>query len=172
MTAPVPVIETDRLILRAPRLGDLEAMVDFYASDRAHFVGGPCSRFDAWNRLTSSIGHWVVRGYGMWMIEVKATRQPAGRVGILNHDGWPEPELGWHVFNGFEGQGIAHEAALAARKAARELFRLHPVISLIVPENTRSRALAERLGAKVEREGEVLGHACLVYRHPAEEVSA
>ncbi len=43
-----------------------------------------------------------------------------------------------------------------------------PMISLIAPENARSRRLAERMGAQIEREGEVTGIPCLIYRHPAE----
>lgn len=168
LTVQVPVIHTERLVLRAPRGGDLDALAAFYASPRSRWVGGPCTRFDAWMRLTAAIGHWILRGFGMWTVETREAREVAGRVGLLAHDGWPEPELGWHLFDGFEGRGLAHEAALAARRAARELFGRRRPISLIDPDNLRSRRLAERLGARVEREDVVLGHPCLVYRHPAE----
>ncbi len=168
ISAEIPVIETGRLILREPRMADFEAHAAFLTSGRAQFVGGPLDRAQAWRGFSSGIGHWILLGFGMWTIEEKATRQPAGRVGILNPEGWPEPELGWHVYDGFEGRGIAHEAALAARRAAGTYFGIFAPISCIVPENTRSRRLAERLGATVEREGEVLGQPCLVYRHPRE----
>ncbi|WP_347265972.1 GNAT family N-acetyltransferase [Paracoccus sp. (in: a-proteobacteria)] len=166
LSVDVPLVETDRLILRAPRLEDLEPMVAFYATERSRWVGGPCNRYESWLRLSSAVGHWLLRGHGMWTIEEKATGAVAGRAGVIHHADWPEPELGWHLYEGFEGRGIGHEAALAARNAARDIFGLGPLVSLIVPENRRSRALAERLGATVEREGAVLGHPCLVYRHP------
>lgn len=163
----IPVIETQRLRLRAPREGDHAAMAQFYASDRSRFVGGPCSAFDAWGRLLSGLGHWALRGYGWWALEERASGAMAGRLGVVLHPGWDEPELGWHLYDGFEGRGLALEGALAARHYANTVWGMGPLISYIVPENVRSRALAERMGARVEREGSVVGHPCLVYRHPA-----
>lgn len=166
VTLDIPVIETERLILRGPRLSDFEAHAGFAMSERAHFVGGPNDRIGAWRGFSSGAGHWALFGYGMWTVEDRETGLPAGRIGVMCPDGWPEPELGWHIYEGFEGKGIAFEAALAARGAAAQHFGISAPISFIVPENTRSRRLAERLGATVEREGEVIGHPCLVYRHP------
>lgn len=163
----IPVLETERLILRAPRLSDLDALADFLASPRAQYVGGPSSRYQSWRSLLTVTGHWVMRGYGYWTVEDRASGQPVGRVGVHFHEGeWPEPELGWHIFNGFEGKGYAYEATLAARDAATTRFGLGSLSSLISPDNTRSRRLAERLGATVERETRVLDTPCLVYRHP------
>lgn len=166
LSAAVPVIKTDRLILRAPRLSDLEAITAFTTSDRARFVGGPSPDWYGWTSLTSVIGHWVLRGFGWWMVEDKASGATAGRVGIGYHADWPEPELGWHIYEGFEGKGIAHEAALAARHHAHHVMGLGPVISLIHSENLRSRRLAERLGAVVEGETVIRETPCLIYRHP------
>lgn len=163
----IPVIETERLILRAPLESDLDTMVAFYASDRSQFVGGPTDAFGAWTRLLGGLGHWALRGYGWWAIQDRATGRLAGRVGVGLHPGWDEPELGWHLYDGFEGRGLALEGARAARHHAATAWGMAPLISYIVPDNTRSRALAERLGARVEREGVVVGHPCLVYRHPA-----
>ncbi|MDS9467504.1 GNAT family N-acetyltransferase [Paracoccus sp. MBLB3053] len=166
LRADVPVIETDRLILRAPRFEDLEAITAFGLSDRSRHVGGPMTDWQSWHSLIGMIGHWVIRGFGWWMIEDKATGQTAGRTGIGHHIDWPEPELGWHLYEGFEGRGIAYEAALAAREYADGTLGLGPLISLIAPDNLRSRRLAERLGASVESETVIRGATCIVYRHP------
>ena len=91
----------------------------------------------------------------------------AGRLGLVEHDGWPEPELGWHIYEGFEGRGYAYEGAMAARDHACRVMGMAPMISCIAPENLRSRRLAERMGAVIERETELLGQPCLIYRHPA-----
>lgn len=165
LSVDIPVIETERLILREARIGDFDAHAAYAASERSHFVGGPFDRSDAWRNFTSAIGHWVIYGYGFWMLEDKASKSPAGRVGVVKPDGWPEPELAWHVYEGFEGKGIAHEAVIAIRDYAQNTMGFTPLISFIDHDNTRSRALAERLGAEIEREGEILGHPCLVYRH-------
>jgi RimJ/RimL family protein N-acetyltransferase len=163
----VPVLRTARLILREPRVADLDAVAAFSASSRAGFVGGPMTRFESWRNILTVCGHWLLRGYGYWTIEEVATGLIAGRVGVHSHEEeWPEPELGWQVFEGFEGQGYAHEAALAARLQAGRMG-LGPLISLVAPDNLRSRSLAERMGAAVEREIELLGKRVLLYRHPA-----
>ncbi|WP_134682078.1 GNAT family N-acetyltransferase [Paracoccus ravus] len=166
LSVDVPVIETDRLILRAPRFSDLDAITAFGLSERSRHVGGPMPEWKSWTSLSSMIGHWVIRGYGWWMIEDKATGHVAGRTGIGHHIDWPEPELGWHLYEGFEGRGIAFEAALAARAHAHGVMGLGPVISLVAPQNTRSRHLAERLGATPEGETEIRGATCIIYRHP------
>ncbi|MDT1061709.1 GNAT family N-acetyltransferase [Paracoccus sp. CPCC 101403] len=166
MHVDVPVIETDRLILRAPRFTDLEAITAFGLSERSHFVGGPVPPWQSWSILTGMIGHWIIRGYGWWMIEDKATGQAAGRTGIGHNIDWPEPELGWHLYDGFEGKGIAYEAALAAREHAYGAMGLGPLISLIAHGNLRSRRLAERMGAAPESETVIRGTPCVVFRHP------
>lgn len=163
---PIPVIETERLILRGPREEDFGAHAGFMASERSGFVGGPQDAPTAWRGFCGSLGHWVLRGYGMWMIADKADDTPLGRVGFLNHLGWDEPELGWHLYGAAEGRGIAQEAAFAAREFGAAHLDLDGVISYIVPANARSLRLAERLGARFEREGAVMGHPCHVYRHP------
>ncbi|SEQ13352.1 GNAT family N-acetyltransferase [Thalassovita taeanensis] len=164
---PIPTVETDRLILRAPRASDLDTMADFYADDRSRFVGGPKTRHETWRSLIGMIGHWAIFGYGFWVIEDKATGHPFGGVGIINHEGWDEPELGWHLYAGAEGKGIGHEAALAARDHAARHFGIPAPISYIDPANTRSLALAKRLGATFERDGDVMGTPCHIFRHPA-----
>lgn len=162
----VPVLETEHLILREPRLSDWEAMNAFGRSERAAYIGGPYEDWQNWEALNRGIGHWFLRGYGMWSVEEKATGRLAGRVGIINHHDWPEPELGWHVYEGFEGKGLAYEAAIAARSHAQGPMGLAPLISQIDPGNARSRKLAERMGAALERESVLRGQRCLVYRHP------
>lgn len=165
----IPVVETDRLVLRAPRESDLDVIANFFASERSHYVGGPKTHAESWRVITGHLGHWVVRGFGMWLVADKATDQAIGSVGPWNPEGWDEPELGWHLYEGNEGKGYAYEAAVAARAYGAQHFGIPAPISYIDPNNTRSIALATRLGAVFEREGEVMGNACHVYRHPKAE---
>lgn len=145
----IPVLETERLILREPREADLDAMLAFNASARSGFLGGGAPRQAVWRALLAGIGHWALRGYGFWTVEDRAGRI-LGRTGVVFHDAWPEPELGWQLFDGHEGKGYALEAALAARADARDRLGLPPLMSLIDPANERSIALAKRMGAVAE----------------------
>ncbi|KPA23274.1 hypothetical protein shim_04690 [Shimia sp. SK013] len=166
----IPTVETDRLILRAHRVEDLPEMAAFFAGPRAKFIGGTMTEGECWRGMMRGAGHWVLRGYGLWHIEEKATGKLAGWSGIIHHIEWPEPELAWTLFDGFEGKGVAYEAALAARAYAAQHFGLNRLISLIAPENTRSLALAKRLDATFEGEQTVNGYDCHAYRHPQVEV--
>ncbi len=163
----IPVIETERLILRGPAERDFDAFAAFAASERSHFVGGPYPRFRSWGAFLATFGHWALRGFGMWMVEHRESGATAGRIGMIFNDGWPEPELGWHIYDGFEGQGLAYEAATAARDYAARHQGLDRVISHIDPDNTRSLALARKLGARFERDGILIEWPMQIWRHPS-----
>ncbi|MBK5934722.1 RimJ/RimL family protein N-acetyltransferase [Rhodovulum imhoffii] len=165
---PIPTLRTARLTLRVPGPRDVTAMARFYASARSSFVGGPKDPEGAWRQLATEIGHWTLRGYGRWMVDLADTAQTCGIVGLWNPEGWPEPEIGWDLFDGFEGHGYATEAALATRDYAYGTLGWSTVISLVNPQNTASARVCARMGAV--REGQVsrphLG-TLDVYRHPA-----
>ena len=97
----IPSLTSERLILRAPREQDFDAMLAFNASPRAGFIGGEAPRQQVWRGLLANIGHWALRGYGFFSVDTHAG-EFVGRVGVINHDGWPEPELAWHLFDGAE----------------------------------------------------------------------
>lgn len=162
----IPTVETERLILRAPREADLDAVSAFMQSERSHIIGGPMDRVACWKLIAGNIGHWALRGYGFWNIESRANGEMVGACGFIFREGWSEPELGWNLHDGYEGQGIAFEAASAARSYGATHFGLDGVISHIDPKNERSIALATRLGARFEKSGALLGHDIHIYRHP------
>jgi RimJ/RimL family protein N-acetyltransferase len=162
----VPVIQTERLVLRDPRETDFPAMLAFNDSPRSAFVGGPVERRWLWRGLLANIGHWALRGYGFYSVDTH-DGSFVGRVGVIYHDGWPEPELAWHLFDGHEGKGYAHEAALAARADYHARISARPLISMIDVANARSEALAQRLGAVLERTQTDPDGDYHIYRHPA-----
>ncbi len=171
MPLPIPVLETARLTLREPREADFAAMLAFNDSPRASFVGGGRDRQWVWRGLLANIGHWALRGYGFYSVDTRAG-DFIGRVGVIFHDGWEEPELAWHLYDGFEGQGYAQEAALAARADYHARISARPTISYIDVTNARSEALAQRLGATIERTlNDAKGHHH-VYRHTGPEARA
>lgn len=168
-TFSIPQLQTDRLILRAPQDSDLPRMRQFFETPRSHMVGGPADAVGTWSKLANRLGHWALKGYGLWHIADRATGTFLGWAGFVNAEGWDEPELGWTVMDEAEGKGIAFEACTAARAYGASEFGLRGVISYIAHDNTRSEALATRLGAIYEREGNLLGKPCRVFRHPSPE---
>ena len=169
----IPQLETDRLILRAHRLEDVDAVAAFYATDHAKFVGGPLTPELAWRNLAMEAGHWLLRGYGRWAIVEKATNQWIGITGLWFPDGFPENELGWDLAEHATGKGYATEAATAARAYAYDVLGWTTLISLVADGNDASAAVATRMGATHdgrfthERFGPMN-----VYRHPSPEALA
>jgi RimJ/RimL family protein N-acetyltransferase len=128
-----------------------------------HLTGQPMSRLEAWRHMAMLLGHWTLRGYGMWAVEEKRTGELLGRIGFHNPDGWPGFELGWTLKRSAWGKGYATEGArLALNYAFTEMDRDH-VISVIRPENLPSIRVAERLGEKLESQTELMGFPVLVY---------
>ncbi|MEM9212412.1 MAG: GNAT family N-acetyltransferase [Pseudomonadota bacterium] len=166
----IPTLYTERLTLRAPQWSDFEAYAEFRGSERARILGGPFTRAQAFDQLCAILGHWELRGYGRWMVADRATDAPMGIVGNFFPEDWPEPEIAWSVFENAEGKGIAFEAAMEARRYAYEVLGWDTAISLIADENARSKVLAERMGAKFEKNYEHAEYGVMpVYRHPSPE---
>jgi RimJ/RimL family protein N-acetyltransferase len=162
-----PVIVGECVILRPHRASDIEAIAALYQSDRAVWIGGRQDRTVAWRWLGYDVGQWGLLGFGSWAVDERATGGFAGQVGLNKPDNFPETELGWLLFEGFEGRGLAYEAALLARRFAFETLRMKTLVSYIDPANDRSIRLAERLGAIRDPQAATPdGETCLVYRHP------
>lgn len=163
MTA-VPELETERLHLRAFREDDLDAYGAIVAdAEVMQFMGGPRSRARAWSDMAWCLGHWRLRGYGLWAVEAKADGALVGRIGLINPEGWLGLEAGWLLGRAHWGQGYATEGGRAALGFAFEELGVPEVISLIRPGNEASVRVAERLGARLRGQSQVDGWETLIY---------
>jgi len=113
--------------------------------------GTTMDREQAWRAMASAAGHWALRGYGQWVLELKATGEPIGRSGLYFPLGWPDLEVGYVVAPEHQRRGYATEAAGAALRWAFDTVGAAKVISLIYPENLASIAVARKLGGEPER---------------------
>ena len=132
-------------------------------------TGATLSRDDTWRAIASMLGHWQLRGYGMWALESKETGELVGRAGFLNPAGWPGFELGWVLGREHWGKGYASEAARTALAYAFDVLKEDRVISLIREANAPSIRVATAIGEKLAGEVELLGAKALIYeiRRPA-----
>jgi RimJ/RimL family protein N-acetyltransferase len=148
-TFEIPTLRTDRLVLRAFRPGDLDAFAAMEADpDVRRYRGNNLrTREDVWSAMQSALGQWGLRGYGLFALERIVDGLFAGFAGILHPVEWPEPELAYSLAKEAWGQGLATEAAAAARKWAFELHGFPRLASFIISGNIRSIHVAERLGA-------------------------
>ena len=171
-----PVLETERLTLRAPALQDAATFMAFYQTERSQYVGGPMAPRMAGLFFGSEIGHWALNGFGMFIVARKDDDTAIGLVGHWYPHDWPEKEVGWLMLDpAVEGKGYAYEAAQACITHAWTALNWPTIVSYIHPDNARSIALAERLGAVRDakatppKSSNPDAPAALVYRHPKPE---
>lgn len=162
-------IETERLRLRLYTYEDLDAVARMVAkADVMKFIGGALTkRIDAWAFIARTLGHWMLRGYGLYAVTEKSTGALVGRVGLLNPETWPDIEIAWTIDDTHQGKGYATEAAKAAGRAGFGQLKAKRLISLINPNNAPSIRVAERLGATREGLTDFFGpeDKVYVYRH-------
>ena len=165
-------METERLVLRMFRESDTDAYAEMVSDPEVmRFLGKPMSRAEAWRNMAMMLGHWHLRGYGMWAVEEKASGEMVGRIGCWRPEGWPGLEVGWTLRRRFWGRGYATEAARASVAYAFEALDQTRVISLIAPENVNSIRVAERLGERPDGEWKIAGTKVIVYAVGREEWS-
>ena len=166
MTVSVPTLDTARLRLRPWHDEDLEPYAAMCADPevmRYMGDGAPLSRDDAWRSMAMFVGHWQLRGYGMWAVEERDSRVFIGRVGLHRPEGWPGLEVGWMLDRATWGRGYATEAGRASLDYAWRTLDVGHVISLIMPENQASIRVAERLGQEREDTFDLNGLEVVVF---------
>jgi [ribosomal protein S5]-alanine N-acetyltransferase len=143
----LPVLETERLTLRAPQAGDWP---DYRASPRTVFAGGVKKEHEAAEQFASFFGHWVMRGFGRLIAEDRATRRPIGHFGPMQWQDGAEVEMTWSLWTAeAEGQGLATEAATVMHDWAFCTLHLASARAEVHRDNAPSHAMARRLGGRL-----------------------
>ena len=142
-------ITTPRLLLRVPRLDDLDPWTEMMSDEEtARFIGGVIPRPLCWRALMTMIGAWHATGISMFSVIEEATGRWVGRLGPWMPDGWPGPEVGWALVRDCWGRGFATVGAAAAIDWAFDRLGWDRVIHSISPENVSSQAVARKLGSR------------------------
>lgn len=120
----IPTLETERLRLRPFRPDDCDAYAEMCSDPEVmrHLTGAPLTRAESWRHLAFILGHWQLRGYGMWAVEEKGSGAFLGRIGFNHPEGWPGFELGWILLRRYWGRGFATEGTRAALAHAFEVL--------------------------------------------------
>jgi RimJ/RimL family protein N-acetyltransferase len=169
----MPFVASTRLVsLAEPVVDDFPAYARLHASLRAQYMGAPFARWAAWGIFCHDVACWEMFGHSALMVDLRATGECAGQVGINHGSLFPEKELGWLVDEEHEGRGYATEAARTLRDWAAQALRLDGLASYVDPENRRSAAVAERLGATLDSDAPKQDPGDLVYRHLADTSGA
>ena len=158
-----PRLETERLVLRLPRLDDAPAAAEMLGDPEVmRFLGGKIVPAEDVPAVVQKwIDRWALNGVGPFVIERREDSRFVGRSGVLVWDSrtwthtsfaepgeYAQPEVGWALSRQHWGRGHATEAARAVLGWARADRGFDRIVSLIAPENDASRRVAERLGAR------------------------
>ena len=174
-------LETERLVLRLPRLEDADDLLEAVADPEVmRWIGGePGDRAATVETIERWLARWHEDGIGHFTVERKEDGKAIGRVGfhVWNTATWvpcsyaeagdrAQTELGWTLARAHWGHGYATEAARAARDWGYRERGISRLISLIVPHNVRSIRVAEKLGAVPEQTIETRHGPTVVWVHP------
>jgi len=167
----IPTLNTERLLLRAFEKDDLDPFADIVSDpevmQRATYDGTTMNRTQAWNWLCMMLGHWHMRGYGIWGIEEKESGEFIGRIGLQFLDWFDDVELVWMLSKSAWGKGFATEGARAVIEYSLNTLALPRIAAVIRKENKPSIRLAQRLGMEMEKE--VTRQEILFYQYVIKE---
>lgn len=147
-------IETERLLLRPPRIEDFDRFAELLADANAcRFIGGQQPRSAAWRRFLQQPGAWLVQGFGMFSLIDRDSGLWLGQLGPWRPEGWPGNEIGYSLHPDAWGKGYATEAGVAAIDWAFARLGWDEIIHCIDPANLASQNVARRLGSTLRGRG-------------------
>lgn len=161
------ILETPRLLLRPFAETDLDGLSALMANaDFMRFSLGLFSREQTAQFLEKVRGRDRAGLPSLFALILRTNQKLIGYCGFFLQtvDGVEELEIAYRVDPSFWGEGLATEAARAVRDHAFEELQLTHVISLIHPDNTASRRVAEKNGMTPEKETIFRGFPTIVYR--------
>ncbi|NQT61112.1 MAG: GNAT family N-acetyltransferase [Bacteroidetes bacterium] len=162
-------IETDRLILRSMTEADAPAALEFYQKNRAFHARWSPVRDESFYTLTGQIK--IIQkeieleqqsvGVRLWIFSKEPDSGTAsdytektaiGNLGLsqIVYGYFGSAFLGYQMDQRSVNKGFITEALAELLKIGFEEFSLHRIEANIMPENTASRAVAEKLGFKSE----------------------
>lgn len=145
---------TERLLLRPPRMDDLERFFAIHAdpeTNRFNPAGPLEERDEACNRLGAWIRHWREHGYGQWAVATREAPEHVigfGGISLRDYLGVMRVNLGYRFEVAAWGKGYASELGHAALGCAFEELQLPEVFGLVRPGHLASIRVLEKIGMK------------------------
>ena len=147
-TQDITTVMTPRLLLRRVRERDRPAIRQMDTNPAIMGVDGIRSAAESDRFVSNQIAHWERHGFGIWVAFDRATMICAGRGGLrhITLDGEQVVQVGYGFFPGFWGRGLATEVAIASTRVGFEVLGLARLVAIVMPDNTPSRRVLEKVG--------------------------
>jgi RimJ/RimL family protein N-acetyltransferase len=161
------LIKTKRLIIREFTLEDLNPLASLLGNAQVmeFSVGGPLTLEETNEMLEKRIlAHYAEYGFGLWALVHSGIVIGFAGLIVQRIDGEQLVELGYRLDPGYWGKGLASEAAAAIARYAFEELKLKEIISIIEASNTRSIAVAKRLGMHYWKDADFHGKKTQIYK--------
>ena len=165
---PIP-LETERLVIRPYRDADATPLHDVFGSPEV-MKWTPSAPSKDQAETAERLGRTMAftarqpPGLGLWALELRATAEFLGQVGLFPVEGkGPEVEVAYELAPRAWGRGYATEAARALVDYGFGEIGLLRIVALVVPDNARSRRVAEKCAMTLEGPGRFYGLDLVVY---------
>jgi RimJ/RimL family protein N-acetyltransferase len=153
----IPVLTTERLVLRPFTADDLPALTVLHAEES--FWWFPLRRGMSEDETKDFLWRVIERydsdGFGLEAVEDRASGTIIGWAGLAVPHFLPEilpaVEVGWRLSGSSRGRGLATEAGSVAVDWGFSEGGLERIVSIYEPENAASGRVMERLGFTYER---------------------
>jgi ribosomal-protein-alanine N-acetyltransferase len=160
------VLETERMVLRPFREGDLEDLAALHADPEVtRFLGGsrPRTRQETAEKLRKTMEHWRQHGFGIFALVEKEAGDFVGHCGAAYLHGMGDAELAYSLAKPCWGRGLATEAATAVLRHAFDVVGLPRVVAVAVADNIASQKVMAKVGMTLQGPYQFDGRSAVLY---------
>jgi RimJ/RimL family protein N-acetyltransferase len=151
---PEAVVETERLVLRYFEVADAPFILRLLNEPAfLRFIGdrGVRALEDAEAYITRGpLDSYRRFGFGLLLVELKVDRKPIGMCGLMQKPWLASPDIAYAFVPEMTGEGYGIEAARAVLHFGCHRLKLDRVLGVVIPDNTASIRLLEKLGFRAE----------------------
>lgn len=140
----VPILETDRLIMRPFSRGDMDEYLAFvHTAEVQRYLGGGILGYDSEKHITNwlnNINGRLLKSKTVftWCVEYKVEKRVVGRVDLGGFNKKSMAELAYHFSKDYWNRGFAKEAIAEVVRFGLEKLKLHRIQALVMPDNIYS----------------------------------
>jgi ribosomal-protein-alanine N-acetyltransferase len=167
LPSPIPVVTTERLVLRALEDTDAEALHRIMGeTDVLRYFPNPAppSLEKVREMIEAQRTHWNTHGHGWWAVTDRDAGTYLGWSGLQYLPETDETEVAFLLGQESWGRGLATEAGRAGLRFGFETHGLASIVAIVHPENRASRRVIEKLGMIFVDEKPYFGMDCCRYR--------
>lgn len=164
---PWTILETKRCLVREICLEDLDRLYEIYRDPSiTQYMEGLYEDRKEEERYTQAYIRCMYGfyGYGMWIVEEKASGRIIGRAGLEHREDAEGVEIGYMIAREYQRQGYACEVCTAILNYARTELELPEIFCYTEAENEASRRLCQKLGFQKWEERDIKGKRYHIFK--------